>query len=203
MYDIFHAIIRFSFTLSSIIILRFRRSRFRGQRTISSPSTPSLPRARRKPASRDSRCLTTNLFLISLDHDLYLHRIYIAFHELGLPKTPRLHQLIFLPGNRNHYTHVTDTFYPMICSCNFVCFLFNNAFYCFLTQIKNFNNLIWQNLRPVESKCRWPLDRPCWCWSWRRRPQTFFFNLCKTLIWLILRCWVKLSLVEGRFSKWF
>ena len=150
-------------------ILRFRQSQFRGQRTISSPSTPSLPRARRKPASRDSRVLTTKQFLISL----YLHRVHIAFHQLGLPKTPGLHQFIFL--GIVIITHMWLTLSKVI---SFVCFL---SFYCLFTQI---NNLIWQKLRPVESKCRWPWDRPCWCWSWRRRPQTFFFNLCKTLIYI-------------------
>ena len=60
--------------LQLIIILRFRRSRFRGQRTISSPSTPSLPRARRKPASKDSRCLTTKQFLTYLD---IIWRLYV------------------------------------------------------------------------------------------------------------------------------
>ena len=170
MYDIFHAIIRFSFTLS------FKRSRFRGQRTISSPSTPSPPQARRKPASKDSRWQKNNSW--SLVEILYLHCVHIALHELGLAKTPGLHQLIFLRAIAI-IIYVTKTFYSMICSCSFVCFLFNNAFYFLFTQI---DNLVWQKLPPVESKCRWPWDRPCWCWSWRRRPQTFFFNLCKTLI---------------------
>ena len=70
------------FHVFSIVILRFRRSRFRGQHTISSPSTPSPPRARRKPASRDSRCLTKKQFWISWQHT------YLSW---------------YLPSSRSHY----------------------------------------------------------------------------------------------------
>ena len=81
--------------------------------------------------------------------------------------------------------YVTETFYSLICSCNFVCFLFKNTLHCPFTQT---DNLVWQNGRPVESKCRWPWDRPCWCWSWRRRPQTFFSTCVKRAykLWLII-----------------